>query len=36
LKSYGAKRRQLQYIGKLMRRLDADAVAAIAAAVHDQ
>jgi ribosome-associated protein len=36
LKSFGAKRRQLQYIGKLMRRLDADDVAAVAAAVRDQ
>ncbi|HET7131413.1 MAG TPA: ribosome biogenesis factor YjgA [Gammaproteobacteria bacterium] len=36
LKSFGAKRRQLQYIGKLMRRLDADDIAAVAAAVRDQ
>ena len=36
LKSFGAKRRQLQYIGKLMRRLDGDALAAVAAAVRDQ
>ena len=36
VKSFGAKRRQLQYIGKLMRRLDAEEVAMIAAAVRDQ
>lgn len=32
--SFGARRRQLQLIGKLMRRLDADAVAAIRAALR--
>lgn len=36
LKSFGAKRRQLQYIGKLMRRLDEDSLAAVEAAVRDQ
>jgi len=36
LKSHGAKRRQLQYIGKLMRRLDEGEIAAIAAAVRAQ
>jgi ribosome-associated protein len=36
LKSFGAKRRQLQYIGKLMRRLDEESIAAVEAAVRDQ
>jgi len=36
LKSHEAKRRQLQYIGKLMRRLDEESIAAIEAAVNDQ
>lgn len=36
LKSFGAKRRQLQYIGKLMRRLDEESLAAVEAAVRDQ
>jgi ribosome-associated protein len=36
IKSHEAKRRQMQYIGKLMRRLDEESVAAIAAAVDDQ
>lgn len=36
LTSHGAKRRQLQYIGKLMRRLDEESIAAIEAAVGDQ
>src|SRR5262245_15237340 len=36
LKSHEAKRRQLQYIGKLMRRLDEESIAAIAKAVGDQ
>lgn len=36
LTSFGAKRRQLQYIGKLMRRLDADELAVIEAAIRDQ
>jgi len=33
LKSFGARRRQAQYLGKLMRRLDEDALAAVRAAV---
>ena len=33
LKSFGARRRQVQYLGKLMRRLDADALDAVRAAV---
>jgi ribosome-associated protein len=32
--SFGARRRQMQLIGKLMRRLDADAVAAVHAALR--
>jgi ribosome-associated protein len=36
LKSHEAKRRQLQYIGKLMRRLDEESIAAIEAALDDQ
>jgi len=34
LKSFGARRRQAQYIGKLMRRLDSDALAAARDAVR--
>ena len=34
LKSFGARRRQAQYIGKLMRRLDSDALEAARAAVR--
>jgi ribosome-associated protein len=34
LKSFGARRRQAQYLGKLMRRLDADALVAVRAAVE--
>ncbi|HEY8519667.1 MAG TPA: ribosome biogenesis factor YjgA [Gammaproteobacteria bacterium] len=34
LTSFGARRRQLQYIGKLMRRLDAETLAAARAAVE--
>jgi ribosome-associated protein len=34
LKSFGARRRHAQYIGKLMRRFDADALAAARAAVR--
>ena len=33
LKSFGARRRQSQYLGKLMRRLDADVLSAVRAAV---
>jgi ribosome-associated protein len=33
LKSFGARRRQAQYLGKLMRRLDEDALLAVRAAV---
>ena len=33
LKSFGARRRQAQYVGKLMRRLDADVLLAVRAAV---
>jgi ribosome-associated protein len=33
LKSFGARRRQAQYLGKLMRRLDPDALVAVRAAV---
>lgn len=36
LTSHGAKRRQLQYIGKLMRRLDEESIAAIEKAVSGQ
>ena len=34
LKSFGAKRRQVQYIGKLMRKLDEEMLAAIRKAVR--
>ncbi|HVY67201.1 MAG TPA: ribosome biogenesis factor YjgA [Gammaproteobacteria bacterium] len=34
LTSFGAQRRQAQFIGKLLRRLDADALGAVRAAVH--
>ena len=34
LKSFGAKRRQLQFIGKLMRKLDDEALAAVDAALR--
>jgi ribosome-associated protein len=34
LTSFGAQRRQAQYIGKLMRRLDEETLAAVRAAVH--
>jgi ribosome-associated protein len=34
--SFGAKRRQLQFIGKLMRRLDDAALGAIHAALHSR
>ena len=36
MKSFGAKKRQLQYIGKLMRRLDEESIAAVEASVRDQ
>ena len=36
LKTFGAQRRQLQYIGKLMRRLDEESIAAVEAAVRAQ
>lgn len=35
LKSFGARRRQAQYLGKLMRRLDDDVLTAVRAAVSD-
>jgi ribosome-associated protein len=34
LKSFGAKRRQAQFIGRLMRKLDAEVIAAIRAALE--
>jgi ribosome-associated protein len=35
LKSFGARRRQVQFVGKLMRQLDEESVAAIREALHD-